>query len=221
MQNLGEGLLFFINFKAYAESTSANALKILRGIERESIPTERIVIVLNPLDSLMETKITKFIQSAEPLDPGPFTGHVPIGILKEYGYSGVMLNHSEHRIEREKIGMSVAMATRMGLKTIVCAADLKEIEGIRDFNPDFIAYEPPELIGGDVSVSTAKPQIIEAAVELLKGTSSKLVVGAGIKSRDDVRISRTLGAQGVLVASGVVKSPNPIRVIAEMMEEVV
>ncbi len=214
-------MLFFINFKAYTESTSANALKIIRDIEREFGVSESIVLVLNPLDSLIETKLTKYVQTAEPLDSGAFTGHIPIGVLKEYHYSGVMLNHSEHKISHEKIRNSVEMASKLGLRTLVCAADLKEIESVVNFHPDFVAYEPPELIGGNISVSSAKPEIIGAAVGILRGTGSKLVVGAGIKNREDVRVSRKLGAEGMLVASGVVKSPEPIRVIVEMMKEVV
>jgi triosephosphate isomerase len=214
-------LLFFINFKAYSESTSRNALKLVRSIENSSIPKESIVLVLNPLDSLIETRLTKYVQTAEPLDSGPFTGHIPIGVLKEYQYSGLMLNHSEHKISTEKIRQSIEMASRLGLRTLVCAADLEEIRNVVIFHPDFIAYEPPELIGGNTSVSTAKPEIIEEAAELLRGSGSKLIVGAGIKNREDIRASRNLGAEGVLVASGVVKSPDPMKVVVEMMKEVV
>lgn len=214
-------MLFFINFKAYKESTGSNAVRLIRSIESEIRDNKSIIAVLNPLDSLIETKLTKYIQTAEPLNPGAFTGHIPIGLLKEYRYSGVMLNHSEHKLGIEKVKESVLIASKMGFKTLVCAADLSEIGAVIPLVPDFIAYEPPELIGGNISVSTAKPQIIQEAVSMLRGTKSKLIVGAGIKNRNDVQISKRLGAEGILVASGVVKSPEPIRVIVEMMEEVV
>lgn len=212
---------FFINFKAYRESTGANANSLIRSIEAEFGNNPSIVVVLNPLDSLIETKLAKFVQTAEPLAPGPYTGHVPIGLLKEYHYSGVMLNHSEHRLTLDKITESVRMASELGFKTLVCAAGLSEIIEISHLEPDFIAYEPPELIGGNISVSTAKPQIIEEAVKSLEGTKSRLIVGAGIKNEIDARTSRKLGAEGILVASGVVKSPEPIKVIVDMMKEVV
>ena len=35
-----------------------------------------------------------------------------------------------------------------------------------------IAVEPPELIGGDISVSTAKPEIISDTVEVVKKINS-------------------------------------------------
>ncbi len=213
-------MLFFINFKAYEESTGSEALRLIRTIEREFGNNKSIILVLNPLDSMVETKLVKFAQTAEPQEAGPYTGHIPIGLLRKYSYSGVMLNHSEHRIGFEEIGESVKIASKLGLTTLVCAADLNEVAKLIPLEPDYIAYEPPELIGGDVSVSTAKPEIIGKAVRLLKGTGSKLVVGAGIKNKNDVHISKTLGAEGILVASGVVKSPKPIKVVIEMMKEV-
>lgn len=214
-------MLFFINFKAYDESTGKNAAELIRNIEKNFSGDSSLAVVLNPLDSMIETALQKYIQAAEPLNPGPFTGHIPIGAVRKYGYSGVMINHSEYRLGTDKIGELVAMSSKLGLKTLVCADGMEKIKEIVPFKPDFIAYEPPELIGGNVSVSTAKPEIIGEAVQLLKGTKSKLIVGAGIKNRSDVRISRKLGADGILVSSGVVKSPEPIKVIVEMMEEVV
>jgi triosephosphate isomerase len=214
-------LLFFINFKTYDESTGKNAAELIRTIEKKFSGNSSMIVVLNPLDSMIDTTLQKYIQTAEPLAAGPFTGHVPIGVVRKYNYSGVMLNHSECRISTDKIGESVAMASNLGLKSLVCADGLEKIKEVMPFKPDFIAYEPPELIGGNISVSTAKPGIIEEAVKLLKGTKSKLIVGAGIKNKLDVRMSRKLGAEGILVSSGVVKSPEPIKVIVEMMEEVV
>lgn len=213
-------MFFFINFKAYRESTGSNAVSLIRGIEREFGNNLSIVLVLNPLDSMIDTPLTKFAQTAEPLAPGPYTGHIPLTLLKNYGYSGVMLNHSEFRLEQDSIVTSIKIARESGLKSLVCAANIKVLTEISRLKPDFLAYEPPELIGGNVSVSSAKPEIIERAAEILKNSKVKLVVGAGIKNANDIRISRELGASGILVSSGVVKSKEPIRVINQMMEEV-
>lgn len=213
-------MFFFINFKVYDESTGKNALSLIRRIEEKFGNSRSIAVVLNPMDSMIETKMAKFIQTAEPLEPGAYTGHIPIGILPKYGFSGVMINHSENRVSIETIGKSVLMASGYKLKTLVCAEDVPTIERVAAFGPDYIAYEPPELIGGDVSVSSARREIVAEAAKILQGKRSALVVGAGIKSKQDIRMSKELGAQGVLVASGVVKSKEPIRVVEEMMSEV-
>ncbi|MFH1229459.1 MAG: triose-phosphate isomerase, partial [Candidatus Aenigmatarchaeota archaeon] len=79
--------------------------------------------------------------------------------------------------------------------------------------------EPPELIGGDISVSTAQPEIIKTAVNCVKSVSpnTKVLCGAGVKTSEDVRKSIELGASGVLLASGVAKAPD----IKKAMEELI
>ena len=74
-----------------------------------------------------------------------------------------------------------------------------------------IAVEPPELIGGDISVSKAGPEIIERAVDFVG--KNQVLVGAGIRDLEDVTIALKLGACGVLVASGVVKVADPYAVL--------
>ncbi len=82
-------------------------------------------------------------------------------------------------------------------------------------NPDLIAVEPPELIGGDISVSKAQPEIIEKSVRLVG--ENKLLVGAGVKNGHDVRIAMSLGASGVLLASGVTRAVDPESVLLDLI----
>ncbi|MCL4406555.1 triose-phosphate isomerase [Candidatus Parvarchaeota archaeon] len=75
--------------------------------------------------------------------------------------------------------------------------------------PTAIAYEPPELIGGDISVSSSKPEIVKEFCDIVKSGSASLpLIGAGIKTPEDVKKSVELGAEGILVASGVMKSKD-------------
>ena len=46
--------------------------------------------------------------------------------------------------------------------------------------------------------------------------SVRVLCGAGITQGVDVEAALKLGAEGVLVASGVVKSPDPYRVMLEL-----
>jgi triosephosphate isomerase len=85
---------------------------------------------------------------------------------------------------------------------------------ITEFEPDLIAVEPPELIGGDISVSNAQPEVITKALELIG--AGKLLVGAGVKSGEDVKKAIELGASGVLLASGVTKAENPEKVLEDL-----
>ena len=80
---------------------------------------------------------------------------------------------------------------------------------------DLIAVEPPELIGGDISVSKAEPEVIERSVQMLG--QNRVLVGAGVKNSDDIRIALSLGASGVLLASGVTKAPDPYAVLMDLV----
>ncbi len=211
-------MYFFINFKSYKESTGINAQNLLKGIQSNFHNSEEIIPVLNPLDSMIPVPIKKFIQHADPLESGPFTGHIPVDLLSQYGYSGILLNHSEHRISEKQIAETIRLARKYELKTLLCAENLEEIKKFLVYEPNFIAYEPPNLIGGDISVSTAQPDIIMNASSVI-GDRSIFIVGAGIKNRRDVELSLNYGAKGILVASGIVKSKDPIAAIKEMLIE--
>jgi triosephosphate isomerase len=84
--------------------------------------------------------------------------------------------------------------------------------------PDAVAVEPPELIGTGTPVSKADPDIITDTVDRVSDVSEVPVLcGAGITSGDDVEAARELGAEGVLVASGVVKAESPREAMLDLV----
>jgi triosephosphate isomerase len=86
-------------------------------------------------------------------------------------------------------------------------------------HPDYIAVEPPELIGGEVSVSKAKPEVIVDTINDVHEIDETIPVlcGAGVKDREDVRIAMKLGSRGILVASGVTKAKDPKAAILDLL----
>ena len=86
--------------------------------------------------------------------------------------------------------------------------------------PDFVAVEPPELIGGDISVSKAQPELVKDSVEAVKAVSPdvKVLCGAGVKNGEDVKSALELGAKGVLLASGVVKAKDAEAVMRDLIK---
>jgi triosephosphate isomerase (TIM) len=94
--------------------------------------------------------------------------------------------------------------------SIVCVRTPKEAGTIANFNPDFIAIEPPELIGSGKAVSKENPSIITESISSVAeiSNSSKVICGAGIVDRADVKSALKLGAMGILVASGIIKAES-------------
>jgi triosephosphate isomerase len=87
---------------------------------------------------------------------------------------------------------------------------------------NFIAVEPPELIGGDISVTKANPEIVSGSVKAVKEVNKnvKVLCGAGIKNGIDVAKAIELGSAGVLLASGVIKSKNKEKVIRDLISDI-
>jgi len=86
-------------------------------------------------------------------------------------------------------------------------------------NPDFVAVEPPELIGSGIPVSKAEPEVVENSVKAAKNINRevKVLCGAGITTHEDYVKALELGAEGVLLASGVVKAKDQKRALEELV----
>jgi len=203
--------LYVINFKAYPQGIGKRAIELAKTLDEVAGETgEKIIIAVQPTDIARivdKVEIPVFAQHVDPITPGPHTGSIPMEAIIEAGASGTLLNHSEKRLRVCDVAGVVRRAREMGIKTIVCAGDEYEAGAISRLKPDYVAIEPPELIGGNVSVSRAKPEVISRGLRAVSPVP--LLVGAGVKTCEDVKKAIELGASGVLVASGIVKAENP------------
>lgn len=211
-----------VNFKAYENASGARALELAKIHEKVSQKTGvSFAIAVQPMDLRLiasQVGIPVLAQHFDPVEFGAYTGHLSPHVLKDAGAAGSLLNHAERKLPLDVIEKSVALARTLGFFTVLCADTSYAGKALSEFDPDFIAVEPPELIGGSVSVTTANPQLISDAVGMIgKG---KVLVGAGIKTKQDVRRSLELGASGVLLASGVTKSLNPEEVLLDLAQGV-
>lgn len=214
-----------INLKAYKETIGKKALELLEAAEKAAEEYDiEIVIAPQYTDiypmAMRAKKVKIFAQHFDPIEAGAFTGHVLPEAVKEAGAVGVILNHSEKQLKISEIEKGIEIARKLGLITIVCANDNIVASAIAKLNPDYIAVEPPELIGTGISVSKAKPEVITNSVKMIEESNPnvKLLVGAGITTKDDVKRALELGAKGVLLASAVTKASNFYEKIKELAE---
>lgn len=211
-----------INFKAFKEGTGKNALKIAKAAEKISNSLNVCIAVspnfLDLKEIAKKISILSFAQHMDAVDEGAFTGYVTAYQIKEAGGKGVIINHSEKRIELDCIEDVIELAKKYDLTSIVCANEIEVAKAVAVLNPDFIALEPPELIGGNISVSQAQPEVITKFVIEVKKLNPKvkLLIGAGIKTKDDVKKAVELGADGVILASGVVKAKDVSKAIEDL-----
>jgi len=222
---------FVINAKNYPEAAGAglhNMLDALKVVSSQD-SFRQIKFYLAPPNfglALSVDQKASFQVLAQHLDPysvGASTGFSVPEIAKSFGAFGSILNHSEHRIPDAEIEALIPRLRGLEMLSVVCAKDDAEVGKFAKFSPDFIAVEPPELIGSGKAVSKVKPEIIKSSRAALdnnrpSGSKTKLLCGAGIVDGIDARLSTELGAEGILVASGVVKSPDLGKKIQELAQ---
>ena len=213
--------MIIVNFKAYESAIGEKALELAKIHDKVAQETGvEIIIAVQPTDIYRVSQavsIPVYAQHVDPVGYGSNTGWILPETIKEAGASGTLLNHSEHRFQsHESLEKAInRLRDDLNLKTIVCAeSDDEGAEISQKMSPDFIAIEPPELIGGDISISTSQPELIKNAVNKI---GDNVLVGAGVKNSQDIKIALELGAKGVLLASGVTKASDPESVLRDLV----
>ena len=215
--------LLVLNFKNFPESTGVNAVKLARVCERFARKSKKFQLVLCPsfTDLPIVAKVVSccqvFSQHVDPVELGAFTGSFSVPLAKQHCI-GTLLNHSERKLSNRVLQKTIELCKKHGFKTLVCVDSIAEARETALFHPDFIALEPPELIGKGISVSTSQPKLITAALRAVNGVNPNLsvLVGAGVSNADDVFRSLELGSNGVLVASAFAKNKNPRKWLASL-----
>ena len=216
-----------INFKTYVQATGEGALRIAKAAEKVYKETGVTIVVAPQLADLyriaQEVEIPVFAQHIDPIKPGSHTGHVLPEAVKEAGAVGTLLNHSENRMILADLEAAIRRAEEVGLMTMVCSNNPAVSAAVAALDPDYVAVEPPELIGTGIPVSKAKPEVITNTVELVRKVNPKVKVltGAGISTGEDVKKALELGTVGVLLASGVTKAKDPEKAIRNLISLII
>jgi len=205
-------MIIIVNFKTYKQGK--DVLKFAKKIEKTG---KKIIVGIQASDIeevAKKTKLRVYAQHADSAFPGRNTGFIVPESVKAEGAEGTFLNHSEHRLKSDILKKTIKRCKQIGLRTAVFASDIDEARKIEKLHPNILIVEPPELVGGKISVSSAKPELIK---EISKKLRMKFLVGAGIHNREDVRVAMKLGASGIAVSSSVMTSKNPEKVLKELM----
>ncbi len=212
-----------VNFKAYAEVDGQKAVDLAKACEEVATETGAAIMVCPPMVELAtvsaSVKIPVLSQNVDAKKPGSATGWITPSMVRACGCFGTLINHSEHKVDPQIVSEAVRMSHDLGLCVIVCADNVESAKQLAIFAPDYIAVEPPELIGGDISVTTADPDIVKNTVNEVHSVNPniKVLCGAGVKNGKDVATAIELGADGVLLASGVVKSSDPRATLRDLV----
>jgi len=208
-------MFLLVNLKTYRAGTGESAVEVAESA-RDIAEETGVRIAVAPqspdIRAVAETGVETYAQHTDGIEYGSNTGTAHARAIGGAGATGTLLNHSERRLRLADIDSCLESAREANLETVVCANNPEQSAAVASFRPDYVAVEPPELIGTGTPVSKADPDVIRGAVDAVMNVAGEdvpVLCGAGITSRDDVEEALELGAEGVLVASGVVKADDP------------
>jgi|RhiMethySRZTD1v2_1073278.scaffolds.fasta_scaffold03551_6 triosephosphate isomerase len=217
--------ILILNFKNYHEIEGQKGIELARSVQQVSESfggsIQLVVAPSQPALALVKqnVNIPVFAQHLDYAEAGSTTGYFIPEMARSFGAEGSLLNHSEHRIDKlDNIQGLVDRLRSLQMVSVVCARTASEVSTLARFEPDYIAIEPPELIGSGKAVSRENPSIVTDSINAAARMSQnvRVICGAGITDANDVSSALKLGAVGILVASGIIKATSWIDKITEL-----
>ena len=217
--------IVILNYKTYLESSGIKALELAHDLE-SAASESGITMVAAPQAADIyriseETSLPIFAQHIDPIAPGGHTGSNLINTLIDAGISGSLINHSENRMKLADIDEVIKLCNENDIESCVCTNNIETSKAVAALGPVAVAVEPPELIGTGIPVSQAQPEVVENSVKGVKSINKKVKVlcGAGITTGDDMKAAMDLGADGVLLASGIIKAESPKDALLDLVSK--
>src|SRR5512136_3402229 len=162
-----------VNLKTFKEGMGnrahmiANAAQLVAHESGVTIAIAPSYVDLHPL--CHHFAIPVYAQHVDGFEPGAHTGHITADAIRMAGAAGSLINHSERRLGLAEIEASVRALQVQKLISVVCSNNESTSAGAAALAPEYVAIEPPELIGSGVSVSKANPDIIRRSVAAVRG----------------------------------------------------
>lgn len=213
--------MILINFKIYKETFGDSAVELAKIVKEVGDKFKvRTVVTASPLDAvrlIRETGVEVWLQNVDEFIDGKHTGWISAQQAWELGIKGSLLNHSEHKIPKGKISKILKQKPK-GFEIMCCVTGPGQVAAwTNKVKPEWILYEPPELIASTkTSVARAEPELIKRAVEAAGATP--VLVGAGVKDKNDAEVSIKLGAKGVGLASAFVLGTDPRKILEDIAQ---
>ena len=217
--------LIVVNFKTYQSAQGDAAVALAKAMEEVDATTDATMVAVVSAFDLSAVKaaapnLEVWAQHLDPIGWGSNTGWLHPETAMARGATGSIINHAEHKVDLSHVESLLSQLPE-GFPLCACAADIDEAKALAGLSPTFIAVEPPELIGGDISVTTADPGIVSGTAAAVKQANAnvRVLCGAGVKNGADVAMAIELGTEGVLLASGVTKASDPLSVLRDLVSQ--
>ena len=205
--------MIIINTKNYR---FGNSLLNLAKQIKKFLPNVLIAVPPTEIFHIKNTRLKVYAQHLDYFNTDKATGFIIAQAIKSAGASGTLLNHSEHKISIKKLAETIKACKKLNLEIIVCAANLNEVKKIIKLKPDAIAFEDPKLISTGKSITKYNSKELRRFIEIIKNKKIIPICGAGISTSEDVKGAYALGCKGVLIASAIANSKNPVPLLKQL-----
>lgn len=150
------------------------------------------------------------------LRPGRGMADILPEALKDAGAQGVVINHCERPMTLAAIRQTIERANELDMLSFVCADTISEAMAVAQFHPDIINPEPTELIG---SGQASDMGYVKEAIRVIKAIDPQILVeqAAGITTARQIYDFIMAGSEAAGSASGIIKSPEPLVLLDEMV----
>jgi triosephosphate isomerase len=214
--------VFEIGLKGYAYG--AEAVRLAQAADRIAAELGVSVVfdpqaVDIPAVARATAHIHVFAQHLDPVTPGRGVGAMLAEAVREAGADGAMLNHSERPMALGDVERALARAREVSLLTLVYADSPEAAAGLAMLGPDIVLAEPPDLIATERSAATEMRAFVERAIELVGRVDPRVIVmsAAGVQTARDVTTMMALGVGGTGSSSGILRAPDPVARMDEMI----
>ena len=199
-------------------------LELAKAAEEASIRHDIDVLFIAPYTEIRRVaencgRLFVLAPYMDTLRPGRGLADILPEAVKAAGAKGVVVNHCERPMSLSAIKRTIDRANELDLLSFACADSIAEARAIAQFHPDIINPEPAELIG---SGKPSSMDFVIKTIAAIKEVSSAIIVeqAAGISNSDQVYDFIFAGAEGVGMASGIFKAPDPLKMADEAVAAV-
>jgi triosephosphate isomerase len=200
---------FGVNVKVYPGTGGDAALSLARTLERVEAETAARFVFTPQLPDLRtvaaETDVAVTAPRVDAVTPGRGMGKVLPETLADAGADGVVINHAEDRDTLADVARKVERCHELGMDSLVCVDSLDMGRAVAAFEPDAMIYEKPADISTDRAITRTHPDRVRQFVATVDDVSpaTRVVVGGGISTAEDVRLAFEQGADAAGAASAV------------------
>jgi triosephosphate isomerase len=199
-----------INYKKLTGKDALDLTQKLNECDNILLSQYNIILAMQTVDALQlsNNRFDIFIQDIYSDEENCFLKQFSgKSDLKNDNIVGILLNHPEKPLSSEMIAEYISLANHLQLQIVLCATSIQEATRLNSFSPMYIGLENESLIGKNISLIDHCPEIVQQVTSTI---DNDILIGAGIRTAEDLKHVVKFGGSGVLISSLVLSSPDPI-----------